>query len=125
MPGSGALVEGGRISTNAFAFDLTKIGAFGRRDKIGVRIMQPLRVRSGGLDVNLPVSYDYKTGAVGYEDRFFNLAPTGRELDYEISYGTRLLGGHIAAHAFLRTDPGHFEAMNNDLGGAVRFTLGF
>jgi hypothetical protein len=125
MSGSGALVEGGRLSSNAFALDLTKTGAFAAGDKIGVRIMQPLRVWTGGLDINLPVSYDYKSGEVGYQQRFFSLAPTGRELDYEISYGTRLLGGNIAANAFLRTDPGHIEWMKNDVGGALRFTLGF
>jgi hypothetical protein len=87
--------------------------------------MQPLRVRSGGLDINLPTSYDYASGEVGYQHRSFNLAPTGRELVYEISYGTRFLGGYLAANAFLRTEPGNIEWMKNDPGGAVRFSLGF
>jgi hypothetical protein len=123
--GGEGLVQGGRLSTNAFAFDLTKTGAFARSDKIGLRIMQPLRVRSGGFDINLPVSYDYATSKVGYEDRFLNLAPTGREMNYELSYGTRVLRGNVAANAFLRTDAGHIEWMKNDIGGALRFTLGF
>ena len=123
--GSDALVTGGQLSSNAFAFDLTKTGAFARGDQLALRIMQPLRVRSGGLDINLPVSYDYASGAVGYQQRLFNLAPAGRELVYELSYGARLLGGYLAANAVLRTDPGHIEAMKNDLGGALRFTLGF
>jgi hypothetical protein len=123
--GSGALVEGGRLSSNAFAFDVVKTGAFTRSDMLGVRITQPLRVRDGGLDINLPVSYDYKSGSVGYQQRFFNLAPTGRELDYEIFYGAELLGGNLAFNAFVRNDPGHIELMKNDFGGALRFTLGF
>jgi hypothetical protein len=125
IPGSGALIAGGRLSSNAFAFDLTRAGAFTPGDKIGFRIMQPLRVRTGGMDVNLPVSYDYASREVGYQHRFFNLAPTGREIDYEISYGTQLLGGSIAANAFVRTDAGHIDWMKNDVGGALRFTLGF
>jgi len=87
--------------------------------------MQPLRVRTGGLDINLPVSYDYASGEVGYQQRMLNLAPTGRELVYEIAYGTRLLGGNIAANAFLRTDPGNIDWTKNDVGGAVRFTRAF
>jgi hypothetical protein len=87
--------------------------------------MQPLRVRNGGFNINLPISYAYASGEVGYEQRFFNLAPTGRELDYEITYGTPLLGGSLAANAFMRTEPGHIEWMRNDIGGALRFTLGF
>jgi hypothetical protein len=96
-----------------------------RSDRIGLRIMQPLRVRSGGMVVDLPVGYDYATGEVAYQGRFLNLAPTGRELNFELSYGMPLWGGNIAANAFLRTDPGHIEAMKNDIGGALRFTRGF
>jgi hypothetical protein len=125
IPGGGALVQGGRLSTNAFAFDVAKTGAFTHNDKVAIRIMQPLRVRTGGLDIELPFSYDYASGQFGYQHRFFNLAPAGRELNYELSYGLRLLGGDIAANAFVRTDPGHIESMKNDIGGALRFTLGF
>jgi hypothetical protein len=31
--------------------------------------------------------------------------------------------GNLAANGFVRTAPGHIEAMRNDLGGALRFTL--
>ncbi len=123
--GGNALVQGGRLTSNAFAFDLTKTSVLQRSDKIGLRIMQPLRVRSGGFDVNLPVSYDYASGKAAYQSRFLDLAPTGREIDYELSYTTRMLGGSMAATVFVRTDPGHIERMNTDRGGAVRFTLGF
>jgi hypothetical protein len=123
--GGAALVQGGELSSDAFAFDLTKTGTFAGRDKLAFRLMQPLRVNSGGFDVNLPVSYDYASSQVGYQQRFFNLAPTGREMNYEISYATRLLGGNIAANTYLRTDPGHIERIKRDVGGALRFTLGF
>jgi hypothetical protein len=123
--GGDAMVQGGRLSSNAFALDLTRTGALARNDWIGLRVMQPLRVRSGGLDINLPVGYDYASGRVTYQQRLLNLAPTGRELTYELAYGLRLWGGNMAANAFVRTDPGHIESMRNDIGGALRFTLGF
>lgn len=124
-PGTGALVERGRLATDAFAFDLSKAGALTSSDKLALRISQPLRVRSGGFDLNMPVSYDYATGDVGFEQRFLNLAPTGREVDYELAYSVGALGGNLGLNAYLRTDPGHIETMKKDVGGAIRFTLGF
>jgi hypothetical protein len=123
--GGDALVRGGRLSSNAFMVDLAKNGAFARHARIALRIMQPLRVRAGGFDIDLPVGYDYASGKVDYQRHFLNLAPTGRELDYELSYGMPLLGGNMAANAFVRTDPGHVESARNDVGAALRFTLGF
>jgi hypothetical protein len=124
MAGSGGLVDEGRLSSDAWAFDLSKSSAFSGGDKLAFRVMQPLRVRSGGFDLAVPVSYDYATGAVGYENRPFSLAPSGREIDYELAYSRRVFGGQLGANLFLRTDPGHVEAVNNDVGAAIRFTLG-
>ncbi len=123
MPGTGALVEKGRLRTEAFAFDLSKAGMFAAGDKLAFRVMQPLRVGSGGFDLDMPVGYDYSTGTARFQRRFFNLAPTGREIDYEVAYGLGLLGGRLDLNAFLRTDPGHIRTMKNDPGAAIRFTL--
>ena len=87
--------------------------------------MQPLRVREGGFNMSVPVSYDYASLTAGFEDRFFNLAPSGREIDFEAAYSRPLLGGDLGLNAFFRNDPGHIEAFDNDVGGAIRFTLGF
>jgi hypothetical protein len=125
MAGTGALVEEGRLSTDAWAFDLARHGAFRAGDKLALRVMQPLRVRSGGFDLSVPTTYDYSTGAVGYEQRPFSLAPTGREIDLELAYGVRAWGGQLGANMFLRTEPGHIEAADNDVGAAIRYTLGF
>jgi hypothetical protein len=121
----GALAQGGSLSTDAWAFDVSKGGAFRPGDRLALRVMQPLRVRSGGYALAVPVSYDYATGGVGYDQRQFSLAPTGREIDLEAAYGTRLWGGQISGNAFMRYQPGHIEALNSDLGAAIRFTLGF
>jgi hypothetical protein len=72
----------------------------------------------------MPVGYDYSTAAARVERRFFNLAPTGREIDYELAYGLGLFGGRLDLNAFLRTDPGHVESMKKDMGAAIRFTVG-
>jgi subtilisin family serine protease len=125
MAGTGALVDEGRLGTDAWAFDISKAGAFSGGDRLALRVMQPLRVQSGGFDLSVPTSYDYATGAVGYQAQRFSLAPSGREIDYELAYSTRLAGGRFGANLFLRTEPGHVEASSSDIGGAIRFTLGF
>jgi hypothetical protein len=125
LPGTGGLVNEGRLSTDAWAFDVSRRNAFFGGDKLALRVMQPLRVRSGGLNLLVPGSYDYSTLSVGYEDRFLNLAPKGREMDFETAYSMGLLGGDLGLNAFYRNDPGHIEAVKSDVGGAIRFTLGF
>ncbi|TMJ15539.1 MAG: peptidase S8, partial [Alphaproteobacteria bacterium] len=127
LPGNSALVDKGRFSSDAWAFDLSKRGALLSGDRLAFRVMQPLRVVSGGLALNAPISYDYATGAVGYGARLLSLAPAGREVDFEAAYGIGLLQGrgYLSANAFLRQEPGHIEAMQDDVGGAIRFTLGF
>jgi hypothetical protein len=125
MAGSGALVDQGRLRTDAWAFDLSKTNALRGGDRLAFRVMQPLRVRSGGFDLKVPVSYDYGSGAVGFERQQLSLAPDGRELDFEAAYSVGLLGGRLGVNAFLRTNPGHIEAMNSDVGGAVRYSVDF
>ena len=124
MPGAG-LGQRGRLSTDAWSLDLAKGNALFAGDRFALRLMQPLRVRSGGFDLSLPVSYDYSSGSVGYEQRFFNLAPSGREIDLEAAYGMRLLTGQLSANAFVRRQPGHIEAADTDVGAALRFSLEF
>ena len=68
---------------------------------VALRVVQPLRVAHGGLNLLLPVSYDYGDGAVGYQASVFNLAPTGREVDVEAAYSIGLLGG--LHHQYVRT----------------------
>jgi hypothetical protein len=50
--------------SSASSFDMTKSGVLTLNDKVDIRILQPLRVSTGGLNINLPTSYDYASGAV-------------------------------------------------------------
>lgn len=125
VPGSGALVAGGALATEAWAFDIAGRGLFTPGDRLAFRVMQPLRVASGGFDLSVPVSYDYASGRPGFEQRFFNLAPTGREIDLEAAYGMGLWGGDLSLNAYMRRQPGHIAEAEADLGAALRFSLGF
>jgi subtilisin family serine protease len=123
----GGLAEGGSIGTDAWAFDISKRSLIIGGDRFALRLMQPLRVRSGGYALSVPVSYDYETLSTGFEQRFMNLSPNGREVDLEAAWSTPLLdgAGSFGANAFIRRQPGHIAAMDSDLGAAIRFTLGF
>jgi hypothetical protein len=95
-------------------------------DQFGFRIAQPLRVASGGIDLNLPQMWDYWAGAVTeWRVQRINLAPDGREVDFELSYFRPFLGGDVSGNIFLRRNPGNFAAVPDDKGGAVRFSFGF
>ena len=122
---SANLVTGGALKTSSFAADISKAGLFGASDQIAFRFAQPLRVSSGGLNLNLPVGYSYETLQTEFGQRTLNLAPQGRELVSELAYATPLWGGYLNANLFWRQEPGHFEALDDDFGGAVRFQLKF
>ena len=82
-------------------------------------------MESGGYRLNLPTGYDYATLTTSYTPTMLSLAARGRELDLEANYGQVLGAGWIDTNLFFRRDPGNFAAMSNDVGAAVRFTLGF
>ncbi|WP_232283435.1 S8 family peptidase [Sphingomonas sp. PAMC 26617] len=122
----GGLTGTGAIRTNAFAADVGKDRLFGARDSFGLRIAQPLRVASGGIDLTLPTAYDYDTLAVStWTAQRLNLAPTGREIDVEARYALPVWTGLLQTNLFLRRQPGNFVALGQDLGAAARWSVAF
>ena len=122
----GGLQGRGMIRTNAFAADFGKDRVFGLRDTFGLRIVQPLRVARGGIDLTLPTAYDYDTLAVSaWTTQRMNLAPTGREIDMEARYALPLWTGVLQTNLFLRRQPGNFVALGEDLGAAARWSVAF
>jgi hypothetical protein len=117
----------GKFQTGAYGFDLTKARLLTDSDRLGLRLSQPLRVEHGGFAMLLPTSYDYSTGIATDSLSRFSLSPSGREIDAELSYGSNLLdgAGWIGGNLFVRHDPGHIAGSPDDVGGALRFTLGF
>ena len=116
---------GGGLRTSAWSADIGKDGLFGK-DSWGLRLAQPLRVASGGIDLTLPTDWDYATGAVAtWTAQRLDLAPTGRELDVEMRYARPFAGGSLQTNLFWRRHPGNWAALPADRGAAVRWALGF
>jgi hypothetical protein len=121
----GVIGAGSDFVSRSWSADLTKQGVFGGLDSLGLRISQPLRVESGGLNLTLPVGYDYATLAPTYETRLLSLAPQGREIDGELAWRGPLFGGDASASLFYRTDPGHVAGLPDDKGVAVKWNARF
>lgn len=116
--GSDVLFTGGTLDSEGWAVALGN-GPF------ALRVSQPLRVMSGGLIANAPVSFDYATMTAGFEQRLVSLAPSGRELDLEAVYGLRIGNARLDANLFWRKEPGHIAAMPDDKGVALRLLKPF
>jgi hypothetical protein len=118
---------GGKFESGGYAFDLAKLGVLGGSDRLGFRLSQPLRIESGGVAMMLPTAYDYATLSATNSLTNLSLSPSGRELDAELSYGSGLFGGagYLGGNLFVRRQPGHIATADDDVGAAIRFSLGF
>ena len=117
----------GNFQTGAYGFDVAKRGVLGNSDQLGFRLAQPLRVEHGGFAMLLPTAYDYSTETATDSLSRFSLTPSGREIDAELSYGSACSAATAgsAANLFARRQPGHISDSQNDVGAAIRFSLGF
>lgn len=117
----GIVGNGSNLASRAWSADVTKQGVFGASDSLGLRVSQPLRVESGGLSLELPVAYDYATLSPTYGTRRLSLAPSGREIDGELAWQGRLLGGSASASVYYRKDPGNVASLPSDAGVAIKW----
>lgn len=123
---TGAITGAGAIATRAWAVDAGRDGVFRAGDTIGFRVAQPLRVTRGGLDIALPTYWDYAAlAATRWTRQRLNLAPTGREIDYEWRYAMPLGRGLLATNLFWRRQPGNVASLPADRGGVIRYAIAF
>ena len=118
-------LRGGSLMTNDWSADLTADSLFAEGDVLTFRVAQPLRVGSGGLIGPVATGYDYATRALIVRDELIRLTPDGREVDLEVGYGLRILGGDAGAHAFFRHQPGHRAQSAADVGAMIRWHQAF
>jgi hypothetical protein len=115
----------GRFTTSAYALDFARLGLISDSDRLGLRLSQPIRVESGGIATMVATSYDYTTGAAASGLQRLSLRPEGREVDAELSYGTRLRYGWIGGNLYVRRNPGHATGVAPDVGAAIRASFAF
>jgi hypothetical protein len=122
---SGLLSAGSRLSSNAWSIDLEHQSLFSAQDTIAFRLAQPLRVQSGGLNLNLPNAYDYETRTATSTISFVNLSPRGREITGEMAWHGPFLHGAASASLFYRHNPGNFADVWDDKGAAISWKITF
>lgn len=96
---------------------------FSDNDSAGISISQPLRVESGTLGLNLPVSRS-ADGTIKHRQSTADLAPSGRELDLDFSYVMPVNGGKLQLGLQYRFDAGHIQGASA-VGSAVSFQQAF
>jgi hypothetical protein len=121
----GALEDGAMLRSTAWSLDIARAALIGRDDRLAIRVAQPLRVSRGLLRLTVPQSYDYATRTATLGTAMLDLAPAGRQLDSEMSYGRPLLGGWADLNLYRRQDSGNIAGYPVDVGGALRFSIGF
>jgi subtilisin family serine protease len=121
----GVIGAGSNFTSRSWSADFTKQGVLAADDTLGLRVSQPLRVENGGLNLTLPVAYDYATLLPTYGTSLLSLAPQGREIDSELAWHGNLWGGDASASVFYRTDPGHVASLPDDKGVAVKWARRF
>ena len=99
------------VTTQAFALDVARTSLFTRSDSFALRWSEPLRVTGGGIDLT------------GLDT--LSLAPEGRERDLEAAYARALGPGWLTVNSYWRQQPGNQASARDDIGGAVRYSLGF
>ena len=116
---------GGLLQSRSWSVEAGKNGLFGH-DRFDLRVSQPLRVDSGGLDLRFPTHWDYTRSSVdGWTTDRLSLAPGGRELLVEARHGVMVGAGELSTHLFWRRDPGHIAALPPERGVAMKYGLTF
>jgi hypothetical protein len=123
--GGSAILAQSRLLTSAWSLDVERAGVFSNHDSLALRLSQPLRVESGGLNLLLPVDYSYATQTAQFGVVPLSLTPHGREVITELSWRTALANGSFATSLFTRHNPGHITSLPADNGVALRWFTGF
>ena len=123
--GGGVIAAGSQFASRGWSVDMERQGVLGAKDRLGFRLAQPLRVERGGLNLDLPIAYDYTSATATYAITRLNLAPQGREVMGEVTWGGPLWAGWGSAGVFYRREPGHYAALPDDKGMAIRWQGAF
>jgi subtilisin family serine protease len=123
--GGELLAAGSQFMAQGWAVDFARYGVFASDDSLALRVSQPLRVTSGGLNFDLASAYDYDTLTATHSRQRLSLVPHGREIVSELAWRGHLWGGAGSASLFYRKNPGHYAALPDDKGVALSWSSRF
>ncbi|MEJ6594837.1 S8 family peptidase [Parasphingorhabdus sp.] len=121
----GRVSPGSLLTSNGWAVDASRYAVFQSDDSLSLRLSQPLRVSSGGINLLLPIAYSYETLSATNALRRINLAPSGREISRELAWRGSFAGGSLNASAFWRSQPGNYADLPDDYGLGLMWEVEF
>lgn len=99
------------LTTQSMSFEVSRASLLAGGDSLSLRLAEPLRVTSGGIDL------------VGFDT--LSLTPVGRERDLEGVY-SRLVGpGWLTLNGYWRQESNNFATAPDDVGLAMRYAFSF
>ena len=108
------------LTSPAFSLHASPNGVFGDDDCFGLLLGQPLRVEGGNVDVTLPVG-QRDDGSLVYGTERIGLAPSGREIGFELVYEKPVRENvTVAPFLVLRHQPGHSKNADDEAIGGNR-----
>lgn len=112
------------VETQSFAAGIVGQDLVSGNDRFGFAVSQPIRVESGRASFDIPTWRDW-SGAVLSTRTDVDLAPSGRELRFEATYGFDLASeGRVTALAMHRFDADHV-AGRQDTAAMIRLQQRF
>lgn len=109
------------VRTSQFGIGLAHLGS---RDTLGLAISQPLRADRAQADFKLATGRTL-SGNVNYTTQTLSLTPSGRQIDFDISYKRRIsLMRSVAVQATYSRDAGQIAGAR-DYGVAAKYSVAF
>jgi len=107
--GNGLVASIDPATFNGFSVGASMQGVFGDNDQLTFSVSQPTRINGGAATIDLPVGRTID-GAIVTESVRAELAPTGRQLDFGLSYAIGLgENSQIRLGAQYSLDAGHID----------------
>jgi hypothetical protein len=123
--GAGLVSGHGALKAEAFSLGLGLDDAMRSGDRLKFTLSQPLRLRSGTLNLMIPEFQD-QDGSLAYGAVSLGMAPVGREIRSELSYGLPLSGKEeVSASLMHRSEPGHDQAQPDDVSLSLKWSKWF
>ena len=72
--------------SQSWSLGLIQSNVLSKEDRFGIAINQPLVVKSGSLNLNVPTGLEYESGIMQYENRKVSIAPSAIERNIEANY---------------------------------------
>ena len=110
--------------SSAWAVGVSRRGVLAPRDQLSLRLSQPLRVERGRAALRW-ISGRHWNGDLHIERAELPLAPSGRQLEAELSYARDLAGGMLNISALGTRHPGHNASAAAEFALLLRYALRF